>query len=209
MKRIVLLIFLLINTIANAQCPAPSNLVYSTINVQDVSLSWTENGTATAWDIAVLPDYIVGAPLPTAGSWVSVASYPYIITGLPPTYGCYVFFVRSSCSLTNVSQWVGIGSSGCSNEVNDYLASLLSNDNFSKNTDDKDLQIAPNPSNKRVQLQMKSIIDNITVFDSLGKVILIQTQNTSEIDIENLSKGVYFIDVVSENKHFFKKFIKE
>ncbi len=206
MKRIVLLIFLLINTIGNAQCPASSNFVYSNVNNHDVILSWKENGTATAWEIAVQPDFMVGAQLPSNG-WISASSTPKIKIDLP--LGCTVFFVRSVCSATEVSPWATFSSTGCSNEVNDYLATLLSNDSFSLNADYKDLQIAPNPSNKRIQLQMKSIIDKITVFDSLGKVVLIQTQNTSEIDIENLSKGIYFIDAVSENKHFFKKFIKE
>ncbi len=206
MKTIITIIFLLINIIGNAQCPAPSNLVYSTINVQDAILSWTENGTAIAWEIAVQPDFMVGAPLPSNG-WISAPSNPFVYVDLPP--GCNVFFIRSVCSATEVSPWAAVGSSGCSNDIINYLTTLLSNDSFSLNADDKDLQIAPNPSNKRVQLQMKSIIDKIIVFDSLGKVILVQTQNTSEIDIENLSKGVYFIDVVSENKHLFKKFIKE
>ncbi len=206
MKTIITIIFLLINIIGNAQCTVPSNLTLSFPNPTSVQLGWTENGTATTWEIAIMPNFNTGDVLPTFGTVVT--NNPIVLTNIPSGFGCYVFFIRSICSATEVSPWIAVASSGCANDIINYIATL-SNDSFSLNTDDKDLQIAPNPSNKRIQLQMKSIIDKITVFDSLGKVILIQTQNTSEIDIENLSKGVYFIDVVSEDKHFFKKFIKE
>jgi hypothetical protein len=66
MKKTIPLIILLASLVGNAQCPAPSNLVYSTVNTQDAVLSWTENGTANTWDITVVPDFYVGAPQPTA-----------------------------------------------------------------------------------------------------------------------------------------------
>ena len=56
MKKISLLVLFTV-IIGNAQCPAPSNLVYSTINTRDALLSWSENGTATTWDIEVVPDF--------------------------------------------------------------------------------------------------------------------------------------------------------
>lgn len=65
MKKIIILFLLLTFFKGNTQCPAPSNLAYSTVNVQDVVLSWTENGTATEWDVTVVPNFYVGAPLPT------------------------------------------------------------------------------------------------------------------------------------------------
>ena len=73
MKKIITLIILLANFVGNAQCPAPSDLVYSTINTQGALLSWTETGSASAWELAVLPDFYVGAPLPTQASDVTEA----------------------------------------------------------------------------------------------------------------------------------------
>ena len=57
MKKIITLIILIPFFKGYAQCPAPSNLIYSTVNTSDALLSWTENGTATTWDIAVVPDF--------------------------------------------------------------------------------------------------------------------------------------------------------
>lgn len=206
MKKIIFLIILLANFIGNAQCPTPSNLTYNYINPNDVQLNWTENGTATTWDITVIPDFNVGTPLPSNG-WISAATNPFVVTGLPPVNGCYVFFVRSVCSTTDVSSWIAIGSSSCTlNEFN-YLATLSNND-FSINSDNN-IKIFPNPSSSIFKIVSDTNIDKITIFDTLGKEILTQSQNNNEVNIEKLSKGIYLIEITSENEKIYKKLIKE
>ncbi|MEI7509268.1 MAG: T9SS type A sorting domain-containing protein [Flavobacterium sp.] len=204
MKKIIVLIILLVNFIGNAQCSTPSNLT-SSGGLGQTTLSWTENGTASAWDIAVVPDFYVGAALPSNG-WISATTNPFIVTGLPPAYGCYVFLVRSVCSATNVSPWIAVGSLGCSTNVYNYLATL-SNDTF--NSENHGLQLFPNPSKNVIQIKINSKIDKITIFDYLGKEILTQTQHNNEINVENLSKGIYLIEVLTENEKNYRQFIKE
>lgn len=207
MKKIITLITFLTYIIGNAQCPAPSNLTLSIPYPTAAQLSWTENGAATTWEIAVIPDFYVGVPLPS-DVWAPASTNPFLLTNLPPAYGCYAFFVRSACSLTDVSPWVAVGSLGCSTNVYNHLATL-SNDSFSLNTDNSDVQIFPNPSKNVVRIKSNSKIEKIAIFDSLGKVILIQTQNNNEIDVETLSKGIYLIEVITENEKIHRKFIKE
>ena len=203
MKKISLLVLFTV-IIGNAQCPAPSNLVYSTINTQDALLSWSENGTATTWDIAVVPDFYVGAPLPSNG-WVTASTNPFVYVGLPP--GCNVFFVRSVCSTTDVSPWTAVASSGCPINITNYLATLSNND-FSINNDNN-IKVFPNPSSTIFKIVSDTNIDKITIFDTLGKEILTQTQNNNEVNIEKLSKGIYLIEIFSENEKIYKKLIKE
>ena len=203
MKKISLLVLFTV-IIGNAQCPAPSNLVYSTINTQDALLSWSENGTATTWDIAVVPDFYVGAPLPSNG-WVTASTNPFVYVGLPP--GCNVFFVRSVCSTTDVSPWTAVASSGCPINITNYLATLSNND-FSINNDNN-IKVFPNPSSTIFKIVSDTNIDKITIFDTLGKEILTQTQNNYEVNIEKLSKGIYLIEIFSENAKIYKKLIKE
>ena len=203
MKKISLLVLFTV-IIGNAQCPAPSNLVYSTINTQDALLSWSENGTATTWDIAVVPDFYVGAPLPSNG-WVTASTNPFVYVGLPP--GCNVFFVRSVCSTTDVSPWTAVASSGCPINITNYLATLSNND-FSINNDNN-IKVFPNPSSTIFKIVSDTNIDKITIFDTLGKEILTQTQNNNEVNIEKLSKGIYLIEIFSENEKVYKKLIKE
>lgn len=205
MKKIITSIILIANFIGNAQCPAPSNLTLYIPNATSAQLSWTENGSATAWEVAVVPDFYVGAPIPSSG--IFATSNSYLVTGLPPAYGCYAFFVRSVCSASDFSSWVAIGTLGCDTNVYNYLATL-SNDSFSLN-ENSGLQLFPNPSKNVIQLKINSKIDKITILDSLSKVVLIQTQNNNEINIENLLKGVYIIEIITENKKIYRKFIKE
>lgn len=208
MKKILTLLVLLAFFKGNTQCPAPSNInLIDNINLSSTAeLSWTENGTATTWDIAVVPDFNVGTPLPI-NVWVTVATNPFILTNIPPITGCYAFFVRSVCSATNVSSWIAIGSSSCTlNEFN-YLATLSNND-FSINNYNN-IKVFPNPSSTIFKIVSDTNIDKITIFDTLGKEILIQTQNNNEINIEKLSNGIYLVEILSENEKIYKKFIKK
>ena len=208
MKKIITLIVLLTILLGNAQCPAPSNInIIDNINLLSTAeLSWTANGTATIWQISVVPDFNLGTPLPTE-VWVSAAANPFILTNLPPNNGCYAFFVRSVCSATDVSPWIAAGTMGCSNDVLNYLATLSNND-FLINSDNN-IKIFPNPSNTTFKITSDTKADKITIFDTLGKEVLSQTQNNSEVNIEKLTKGIYFIEITTENGKIYRKLIKE
>jgi hypothetical protein len=83
---------------------------------------------------------------------------------------------------------------------------LLSNDSYVKNK----INIFPNPANDFIKL---SNIDqaNIVITDITGKVVLNQV-NVSEdasINISNLTSGVYFVSVNTENIQETIKFIKK
>ena len=193
MKKIVTLICLLTYIIGNAQCPIPSNLVYTSVN-QDALLSWTEDGTATTWDIAVVPNFYVGAPLPSNG-WVSSSSNPFLYVGLPP--GCNVFFVRSVCSATDVSQWTVIASPGCPINITNYLATLSSND-FSLNSK---VKIFPNPSSSILFIEnIQKQIQKIEFLDLQGRLIITINENKDkyQIDISNLLSTTYLIRLSTE-----------
>ena len=118
-----------------------------------------------------------------------------------------MFFVRSVCSTTDVSPWTAVASSGCPINITNYLATLSNND-FSINNDNN-IKVFPNPSSTIFKIVSDTNIDKITIFDTLGKEILTQTQNNYEVNIEKLSKGIYLIEIFSENEKIYKKLIKE
>ena len=209
MKKLIILAILLANFVGNSQCSAPSNvnLINNIAFLNTAELSWTENGTATSWEIAVVPDFNVGSTIPTTG-WIVATSNPFIVTGIPPSFDCYAFFVRSVCSSTDVSSWTGASSLGCSIVAYNWFLTL-SNDNFVTNSENNKLQIYPNPAKNIIHIKNNSEIEKITIFDYLGKEILTQTQNINEVNVENLSKGIYLIEIHSENEKVYKKFIKE
>ncbi|RZK07568.1 MAG: T9SS type A sorting domain-containing protein [Flavobacterium sp.] len=202
-KKQMALIILLINFLAKAQCPAPSNVTYYG-NITDCTLSWTENGTASSWEIAILPNYVIGTPLPTSG-FIQANTNPFTITGLSP--GCNVFFIRSVCSSIEVSSWAVVASLNCSTNVYIYLDTLSTN-SLSLNQDNH-IEIVPNPATHQIQVEATLQIDKITIIDSLGKVILTEMRNVTELYIGDFPKGIYLIQVSTRNGTIYKKIVKE
>lgn len=83
-----------VNVLAAPACPAPSALTVSNILTTQVDLGWTENGTATSWDIEVVE--FAGSPtgVPTHPA---VGTNPYTVTGLQASTH-YKFYVRAKCA---------------------------------------------------------------------------------------------------------------
>lgn len=73
------------------------------------------------------------------------------------------------------------------------------------------ISIYPNPTTSKLNLQTpnESVIDKVIITDVTGKTVLEQTKNANQIDVQNLSKGVYFLKAFSGKEQFEDKFIKE
>ena len=69
------------------------------------------------------------------------------------------------------------------------------------------LNIYPNPTNGTISINTELIIDKIEVYDTLGKLMKVKLASKN-ITLENLSTGVYFIKIYSDNKIGTKKIIK-
>jgi hypothetical protein len=60
-----------------------------------------------------------------------------------------------------------------------------------------------------VQLPNNALIQKIIITDVTGKVVVQQTQNTTQVMTENLSNGIYFIEAFDGNNTYKSKFIKQ
>lgn len=69
------------------------------------------------------------------------------------------------------------------------------------------LEIYPNPATGLVQVKSDFRIDLIEVIDDSGKKIFESVQ--SEIDISGLKKGIYLFRIITGNKEFIKKVVKQ
>lgn len=56
----------------------------------------------------------------------------------------------------------------------------------------------PNPTNGLLNIQSKTSIDEITIFNNLGQLLL-ASENKNQIDISTLSEGIYFVKIKDEN----------
>jgi hypothetical protein len=82
-------------------CSIPSNLTAFNITQTSAMLDWTENGTATEWNIEwSFQGFTLGTGTP-----VHVLSKPYLLNGLMPNTP-YDFYVQADCG-TDSSAWVG------------------------------------------------------------------------------------------------------
>jgi len=72
-----------------------------------------------------------------------------------------------------------------------------------------DFMIFPNPVQDRLYWKFDGKIEQIIIIDELGKRVLDRNNiNQQSLDIQNLSKGLYFIQVHTEKGVFTKKFVK-
>jgi hypothetical protein len=80
-------------------------------------------------------------------------------------------------------------------------------------TDEEMIEVAvyPNPASGTFQIQGKSIIDKVVLYNSFGQQLIVQqpTAANLDIDISVLSVGVYFVSIESEGHQMVKKLIVE
>jgi hypothetical protein len=91
-----------------------------------------------------------------------------------------------------------------------YNSSLiLGNDEFEK--PNEKISVYPNPTKDFLTIQNTSntAIDKVIVTDLTGKTILQQNQNTNQVDVQNLAKGMYLLQLTSGDKTWKTKFLKE
>ena len=84
-------------------CLAPSLLSVANITADSADLSWTENGTATTWNIEYGP---VGFT-PGSGTVITgITTNPYTLNNLTH-YLSYDYYVQADCGGGDTSAWVG------------------------------------------------------------------------------------------------------
>lgn len=88
--------------VAAPACPNPSALS-AFGGIDSATLGWTENGTATEWEIEYgeAPYTFTGIP-----NVPGVGTNPYLLSSLEETTN-YVFYVRAVCGVGDESGWVG------------------------------------------------------------------------------------------------------
>ncbi|MCF6131832.1 T9SS type A sorting domain-containing protein [Flavobacterium wongokense] len=94
----------------------------------------------------------------------------------------------------------------------DAFVAKLSADSLSMNEfNPYQLAIYPNPGKDIIKFESpdNAIMDKCIITDLTGKIIITQTERINQIDIGNLSIGMYFIQAFSGANKYQSKFIKE
>lgn len=100
----------------------------------------------------------------------------------------------------------------CSNNLQDFWIVKLSPETLSNNLiENSGNFIYPNPTNDILNLNLSNndVIEQIFIYDNFGKKVYEQHSNITNINISNLSSGIYMIVVQSNNTIFKNKFLKQ
>jgi hypothetical protein len=83
-------------------CPRPTNVTVTNINETNATINWVEIGTATEWEVLILP---FGSPLPNANATGGVTTDSTSLLVNLNSGTAYTVYVRSICSTTDISLW--------------------------------------------------------------------------------------------------------
>ncbi|MES2865019.1 MAG: fibronectin type III domain-containing protein, partial [Bacteroidota bacterium] len=83
-------------------CPKPTSVIISNITATSIDLAWTESGTATGWQVLILPQDSNVPVFTATGTSFSATTITY--PGLLPATA-YTVYVRAICSSTDKSFW--------------------------------------------------------------------------------------------------------
>lgn len=97
--------YVVVEHAAPETCPSPTLQVFNNITTSSVDLGWTENGSATTWDIELGETGFTPTGNPTANN---VGTNPYTYGSLESAT-TYDWYVRADCAGDDidVSTWVG------------------------------------------------------------------------------------------------------
>ncbi|MCQ2275453.1 MAG: fibronectin type III domain-containing protein [Bacteroidales bacterium] len=90
------------HTCGTITCPSPSALNATSTTLSSVTLAWTENGSATEWNIAYGNP---GFNPTTGGTIVTANTNPFTVNNL--SSDPYEFYVQANCDVTDQSAWFG------------------------------------------------------------------------------------------------------
>ena len=92
------------------------------------------------------------------------------------------------------------------NTVSTEIVESLSVDQFNAQA----IQVFPNPAKDKLEITSSQIIDNLKIIDINGRLLKdIKLSNLEySLDVSNLTKGVYFLEIQSGESKSTKKFVK-
>nr|MCU0351820.1 T9SS type A sorting domain-containing protein [Flavobacterium sp.] len=152
-------------------------------------------GAFTTLAVSVNPN------LTTSGYPFTWTQYSYTVTGLTGVVPCRVgfrYFVTSAGPSGANSDIIGIDTFSVDRP--------LSSETFFKNN----FSIYPNPVNNVLNVTMKNEINinSVSITDLNGRVILLSNSSNTSIDVSNLSSGVYFVSIETNEGKGTSKFVK-
>ena len=172
----------------------PDNPTNPTVNDDENTFDWTNNSYYTA-----INDYEFST---NAGSnWDVCSEKPINIGNVDLSIG----YVQIRIAASNNIGEKRFKSNNLLSDEEFTFVSLVYHNPVSN------IRVYPNPVSSILIIKTNNKINKITITDLLGKVYFERNENSSEVllNVENLKKGVYFVNIQEDNRSNIKKFIKK
>lgn len=171
-------------------CLDPTNLVITEQAGNTVTVDWTENGNATEWEVLYGRRFSYNLETFVQDNDGETG---FQVTELPYNF-YYEIYVRSICDENFTSNWVGP-------IATDRI--LTTNEN-----DLSALSMYPNPTKDFVNIDSKTPIKSVVVFNADGKKLI--ESKFSKIDFNKYPAGIYVVIATLENgKTVTNKIVKQ
>ena len=138
-------------------------------------------------------------------------------TGSPNGYNVYINsklvaeniseleFVTNGSNLGKIAEVVALYENGMTSVS--VAKVIVEEDNINSINEEK-LNIYPNPANDVLKIETEYEINEIAIYDIYGRRQVTVTPNR-QIDVADLTSGVYFIKINTEKGNIVKRFIKQ
>lgn len=177
-------------------CSSYATFVITTpVNNLSAPISFTSISCPTCSD-GVLMANVSGGLAPFTYSWAPSGGSQASAGNLAP--GCYTVTITDA--------------NGCSTQSASCLTAPSTTTGIDPNTaGNAALLIYPNPAQKQVTVDYTGVTFDYVFYNSLGQLIGKKQNNvnTVQIDLENLAKGVYLIEVTAGDNKSWKKLLVE
>lgn len=186
-------------TFVTDYCPDVTDLVYSDLQGNSVTLDWTEGGRATQWEI----EYGYSGFDQGTGFRVVVDTHPYTLTGLIGE-SIYDIYVRAIC-----------GTNFYSEHWSNVVTITTPYSSISGVSDDPRVVIAPNPTRTDVTLTLPATTSpvRVEVLDMSGRSLhtltLPASTSSAQLPTSRFAQGTYFVRITSDDLNAVRKLVVE
>lgn|GEM_PF-3691272 len=168
-----------VDNCCGATCPSPSNRFVSNQTSTHVKLNWSVYECASGYQVRYRPT----GTTPWTKKLINGNTGHKTIFGLTPNTQ-YSWQIRSKCS-TNAEIW--------SPWSNTKFFSTPLREAGSVEEIGEAINIYPNPSSGHVNILLKSKVEKLVIYNSLGELIYSISEPADRLLIEHLSRGLYLL----------------
>jgi len=179
----------------NASNPSYTAVVTHTIAVANVSAAITiTNSACNTCSTGIEKAMATNGTAPYTYTWLPSGGNASVAINLPPN--CYSLTVADAngCSFSG---------SGC---VGFYITTEIQNFNA-----DESIYVFPNPASQLINIESNGALFIYRLLNNIGQLVKENNAATNKIAIplQELSVGIYFLEILTEQKHIRKKIIIE